>query len=124
MTDLPKSSRKAAPSPAVKRTMLDGCTTPTRAPAWDGEQIHTDADELDDDPDLDLYRSPCVCDPCVCGATQEMQKMSDLQVKLLKFKLEGARRDITWLRTTVVNLEVLLSKLQQAVLQLQEQQAR
>jgi hypothetical protein len=104
--------------------MLDGCTTPTRAPAWDGEQIHTDADELDDDPDLDLYRSPCVCDPCVCGATQEMQKMSDLQVKLLKFKLEGARRDITWLRTTVVNLEVLLSKLQQAVLQLQEQQAR
>jgi hypothetical protein len=53
-----------------------------------------------------------------------MQKMSDLQVKLLKFKLEGARRDITWLRTTVVSLEGLLSKLQQAVLQLQEQQAR
>jgi hypothetical protein len=98
--------------------MLDGCATPTRAPAWDGEQIHTDA-ELDND--LDLYRSPCVCDPCVCGATQELQKMSDLQVKLLKFKLEGARRDITQLRTTVVNLEALLSQLQQAVLQLQEQ---
>jgi hypothetical protein len=51
-----------------------------------------------------------------------MQKMSDLQVKLLKFKLEGARRDITWLRTRVVTLEALLSQLQQAVLQLQQEQ--
>ncbi len=117
MTDLPKSSSKAAPSPAAKRTMLDGCATPKRAPAWEGRQ--EDTHDLDNE--LDLLRSPCVCDPCVCGATQELQKMSDLQVKLLKFMLEGARRDITQLRTTVANLESLLLQLQQAVLQLQEQ---
>ena len=131
MTDLPKASIKSTPSPAVKRAMLDGCTTPTRVPAWDGRQEDTGLDQSPQLEESDLLRIPCVCDPCVCGATQGMQKIQELMHTLLKrehaklrdrvasleaaVRHDPATREHVTLRSRVVALETTVYPLQRAV---------
>ncbi len=135
MSVTPRSSRKllnsdCAPSPAVKRTMLDGVgcrmeqpippTTPTYAPALITYPLSTPEDEEDEE-DTAAVQAHCACD---CTTTVALQKLSDLQIGMLKFRMNAAKSETTCLKVRVVELERVVSLLQQAVLQLQEQQKR
>ena len=122
MSITPRSSRKLkllnsdrAPSPAVKRTMLDGvgCTTPTHAPAFCPSPLASD-----DEQDVEVKPALCACD---CVLTRELQKLCDLQIGSLKFRMNASKAESIYLRVRVDTLERVVASLQQAVLQLQEQ---
>lgn len=82
--------------------MLDGvgCTTPTHAPAFCPSPLASD-----DEQDVEDKPALCACD---CVLTRDLQKLCDLQIRSMKMRMN--------------TLERVVASLQQAVLQLQEQQ--